>query len=152
MRGRTVLIYVLGVAVGVLLIVAAIQRREFSDAIVGVLVLGVVALVTPYGIRWIEGLFPRVRDAAELSAAPVVVYYAPFSPETDKLRLALGRYGKYARWVNVWRDPASSRRARELTDGREVSPTVVVDGELMEPLDPLELKERLRELAPTRKR
>lgn len=78
-------------------------------------------------------LFPRTqRDATarrEASASDVpLIYWRPGCIYCVRLRLALGRPGSQAVWVDVSRDDGASTRVRSVNGGNETVPTVFIDG------------------------
>jgi hypothetical protein len=78
-------------------------------------------------------VFPRSVTAAEAgrrSAADgrAVVYWRPGCAYCLRLRARLGWRARRAYWVNIWQDPAGAAAVREVNDGNETVPTVVVGG------------------------
>lgn len=140
------LIYVLGAACGVLLIIAGIKRGTWSDALTGVVILVVVAGLSPIGWRLVSRLFPQSHDPAELAGAHVVIYWRPLCAYCQRLRMRLGSSGKDAVWVNIWRDSEAAARIRAVNGGNETVPTVLIDGEAHTNPDPETVR---RALAPT---
>ncbi len=127
-HGRMYLLYLLAGACGGLLVVAALRRGTWSDAAVGVAIVVVVAVLSPPILKRIVGRFPRPVDPALIARSPVVIYWRPLCPYCAKLRDRLGRQGKKAVWVNIWRDPAAAAAVRQINGGDELVPTVLIDG------------------------
>lgn len=65
------------------------------------------------------------RRLAQETGAPLV-YWRPGCSYCLRLRMALGRAGTRAVWVDVTRDPAASDRVRAANRGNETVPTVFV--------------------------
>jgi mycoredoxin len=125
---RQYLLYLLGGACGVLLIIAAIRRGTWLDAVIGVAIVLVVLALSPPALKRIIGRFPQPVDAEVIRTAPVVIYWRPLSPYCARLREQLGRDRRKALWVNIWRDPDAAAMVRGLNNGDELVPTVIVDG------------------------
>ncbi|SFC83965.1 Glutaredoxin [Nocardioides terrae] len=96
----------------------------FSVVLLAVAVLVLLLTATPVP-------FPRSpgdaagRAEAEARGVPLI-YWRTGCTFCIRLRLALGRSGRRAVWVNVSRDPAASARVRSVNDGNETVPTVFV--------------------------
>ncbi|MFJ7336264.1 glutaredoxin domain-containing protein [Streptomyces sp. NPDC101116] len=78
-------------------------------------------------------VFPRSIDALEARRRSAVdgrpvVFWRPGCAYCLRLRIRLGHSARRLHWVDVWRDPAGSAAVREVNDGDETVPTVVVDG------------------------
>lgn len=69
----------------------------------------------------------EARRRAEATGAPVI-YWRTGCSYCLRLRLALGRSGAKAIWVDTTRDPAASARVRAANGGNETVPTVFVRG------------------------
>lgn len=69
------------------------------------------------------------RAQALESGRDVVVYWRPGCVFCERLRRGLGRDGRRAAWVDIWRDPDAAAYVRSVNDGNETVPTVVVGGE-----------------------
>jgi glutaredoxin len=76
----------------------------------------------PVSVSAAEG----ARAAAE---GKVVVYWRRGCPFTRRLRLAVGRRGARAVWVDIWADPDAAAYVRSVNHGNETVPTVVIAGE-----------------------
>lgn len=86
-------------------------------------------------------IFPRSVSAAEAGRRSAVdgravVYWRPGCAYCLRLRARLGWRARRAYWVNIWRDPAAAAAVREVNDGNETVPTVVVGGEAHTNPDP----------------
>ena len=95
-----------------------------SDLVVSALLLVAAWVLSP---RFFPSS-PTDRDARRLAretGAPVV-YWRPGCSYCLRMRMALGRAGKRAVWVDVTRDPAASARVRAANSGDETVPTVFV--------------------------
>ncbi|MDF1602635.1 glutaredoxin domain-containing protein [Nocardioides sp. YIM 152315] len=113
-------------------------------SVVVLVVAAVVLLVTVTPVA-----FPRSpgdaagRAAAEARGVPIV-YWRPGCTFCVRMRLALGRSGGRAVWVNIHRDPAAAARVRSVNDGNETVPTVFVGDEHRTNPPPSWVRERLR--------
>ena len=76
----------------------------------------------PVSVSAAEG----ARAAAE---GRVVVYWRRGCPFTRRLRLAVGKRGAQAVWVDIWADPDAAAYVRSVNHGNETVPTVVIAGE-----------------------
>jgi mycoredoxin len=85
----------------------------------------------------------EARRLAEETGAPVI-YWRTGCSYCLRLRLALGRLGSRAVWVDVSADPAASARVRAVSGGNETVPTVFVDGSAAVNPSPSWVRERLR--------
>lgn len=76
---------------------------------------------------------PQSVSAAEGARAAaegrVVIYWRKGCPFTRRLRLALGKRGALAVWVDIWADADGAAYVRSVNDGNETVPTVVICGE-----------------------
>lgn len=97
-----------------------------SDLVVSAAMLLAAWVFSPW-------FFPRsptdveARRLADDTGAPVI-YWRTGCSYCLRLRLALGRAGHRAIWVDTTRDPAASARVREANEGNETVPTVFVGG------------------------
>ena len=66
----------------------------------------------------------------------VVIYWRPGCRYCQRLRGALGRDARQAKWVNIWQDPEAAAFVRSVNGGNETVPTVVLDGEPLTNPDP----------------
>jgi glutaredoxin len=73
---------------------------------------------------------PPLDDAAARAQAAArgvpLIYWRPGCAYCVRLRLALGRRGRRAVWVDVSRDERASARVRDVNGGDETVPTVFV--------------------------
>lgn len=93
-------------------------------------------------------VFPRSIGAAEAQRRSAddgrpIVYWRPGCTYCLRLRLRLGRRAHRLHWVNIWRDPAGAAAVREVNEGNETVPTVVVAGRPHVNPDPAWVRERL---------
>ncbi|MFI0717698.1 glutaredoxin domain-containing protein [Streptomyces sp. NPDC021224] len=121
--GLAVVLFVVGGCAGG----ALLARGDYAGGgafVGGFLVMGVVN--SPV-------VFPRSVTAAEAGRRSAedgrpVVYWRPGCAYCLRLRGRLGWRARRAYWVNIWRDPAGAAAVREVNDGNETVPTVVVGG------------------------
>ena len=73
----------------------------------------------------------------------VSIYWRPGCPYCLRLRMALGRLGERAEWLNIWEDEEAAAFVRSVNDGNETVPTVVIDGVALTNPRPAVVKERL---------
>lgn len=59
----------------------------------------------------------------------MVIYWRKGCPFTRRLRLALGKRGAQAVWVDIWDDAEAAAYLRSVNDGNETVPTVVIAGQ-----------------------
>ena len=119
--------------------VSAVVLCSMSDPVVGVAaaaVLLVAALVNSplrhdqSSSHW-EAQQRHVRDGS------IIIYWRPGCMYCMRLRLVLGREAKRAAWVDVWADPEGSAFVRDVNDGAETVPTVILrDGSPLTNPDP----------------
>ncbi|GAA2295384.1 glutaredoxin domain-containing protein [Streptomyces hawaiiensis] len=93
-------------------------------------------------------IFPRsigAREARQRSAVDgrPVVFWRPGCAYCLRLRIRLGWSARQLYWVDIWRDPAGAAAVREVNDGNETVPTVVVDGRSHTNPDPAWIRSRL---------
>ncbi|MER7482509.1 glutaredoxin domain-containing protein [Streptomyces sp. NPDC126510] len=93
-------------------------------------------------------VFPRsigAREAQQRSTVDgrPVVFWRPGCTYCLRLRIRLGRNASRLHWVDIWRDPAGAAAVREVNDGNETVPTVVVDGRSHTNPDPAWVRSRL---------
>ena len=94
--------------------------------------VGIVLAVLLLSSAWLVSplLAPRSPDwttAQELARARGVplILWKPGCTYCIRLRLALGRVGSRAVWVDIWADEDAAAATRELNDGNETTPTVI---------------------------
>ncbi|MFF7892225.1 glutaredoxin domain-containing protein [Streptomyces sp. NPDC007907] len=93
-------------------------------------------------------VFPRSIGALEAQRRSAVdgrpvVFWRPGCTYCLRLRIRLGRSACRLYWVDVWRDPAGSAAVREVNDGNETVPTVVVGGRPHTNPDPAWVRDQL---------
>ncbi|MEU7484745.1 glutaredoxin domain-containing protein [Streptomyces sp. NPDC042319] len=93
-------------------------------------------------------VFPRSVGALEAQQRSAgdgrpVVFWRPGCTYCLRLRFRLGRRARQLHWVNIWRDPAGAAAVREINDGNETVPTVVVGGQSHTNPDPAWVREQL---------
>lgn len=109
------------VAAGVIL---TFGKMHVSSVIIAAVLVALAVIVSPL-------FFPRSdsdaagRELASRNGVPLI-YWRPGCSYCLRLRLALGRAGKRAVWVDVSRDGDASARVREFNHGNETVPTVFV--------------------------
>jgi glutaredoxin len=136
--GTPVLLAVCGAVAGVLLML----RGDVASGIAFLVGFCVLAgthspLVFPRSVTAQEA-----RRRSEADGRPVV-YWRPGCAYCLRLRARLGRGGRKAHWVNIWRDPAGAAAVREVNDGNETVPTVVVAGTAYTNPEPAWLRQQL---------
>ncbi|AXL88969.1 hypothetical protein C4J65_12065 [Streptomyces sp. CB09001] len=93
-------------------------------------------------------VFPRpvgAREARRRSAADgrPVVFWRPGCTYCLRLRLRLGRRARRLHWVDIWRDEAGAQAVREVNDGNETVPTLLVAGRAYTNPDPAWVREQV---------
>lgn len=91
--------------------------------------LGIILLLAAVGFSPL--FYPRSLDdaaaRAEAAARGVpLIYWRPGCTYCFRMRVALGKIGRKAVWVDVSRDDRASARVREVNGGNETVPTVFV--------------------------
>lgn len=111
-------------AIALLTAWTAWSERHVLVQAVAVLLLGLTAAwwVSPLNGRG----GPRQRDVEGTDR--VVVYWRPGCIFCIRLRGALGRDRRKARWVSIWADEEAAAYVRSVNGGNETVPTVVIDG------------------------
>src|SRR5690606_31884692 len=61
----------------------------------------------------------------------VAIYWRPGCPFCAALRARIGKYADRAAWVNIWEAPEGAAFVREVNQGNETVPTVVINGEAL---------------------
>lgn len=113
-----------GLTAGVAVMLLATGWLDVTTAVVSGLLLLLAWLFSPF-------FFPRSpRDAVAWQQAVdsdvPLIYWRPGCSYCVRLRLALGRTGSRAIWVDVSRDDDASARVRRVNGGDETVPTVFV--------------------------
>ncbi|MFJ2894064.1 glutaredoxin domain-containing protein [Streptomyces sp. NPDC087218] len=112
-----------GAAAAVALALGGSPGSGAALLLVFVLVAGVNSpLVFPKSIGAAQA---RRRSAAD---GRPIVFWRPGCTYCLRLRIRLGRDAHRLHWVNIWRDPDGATTVREVNDGNETVPTVVVAG------------------------
>lgn len=107
---------------GVAVLLLARGWSEVGPVAVSGVLLVLAWLVSPW-------FFPSsqndvsARNEAHASGVPLI-YWRPGCIHCLRLRLALGRTGNRAVWMDVSRDEDASARVRDTNDGDETVPTV----------------------------
>lgn len=73
----------------------------------------------------------------------VVIYWRPGCGFSARLQAVLDDLGERAVWRNIWEDEDAAAYVREVNDGNETVPTVVLDGEPVTNPDPQRVRDRL---------
>lgn len=121
----------------------AFERPEASTVVVAVVFLVLAVLLSPL-------LFPRstseatARQRAEETGVPLI-YWRPGCVYCTRLRLALGRLGRRAVWVDVSCDADAAARVRAHNNGDETVPTVFVGDAARTNPPPGWVRERIRD-------
>ena len=68
-------------------------------------------------------------DAQRAAQDGVAIYWRPGCPFCLALRMRIGTYADRAAWVNIWEDAEAAAYVREVNQGNETVPTVVIRGE-----------------------
>jgi mycoredoxin len=128
--------------IGFMLAGSLIDQSLIMALFIGVAYAGMAIMFSPLA-------FPRsltAVDAQHRSAADglPVIYWRPGCRYCLRLRFRLGRAGARAHWVDIWRDPAGAAAVREVADGNETVPTVVLGGQPFVNPDPAWLRGRLQ--------
>jgi mycoredoxin len=94
-------------------------------------------------------IFPRSLPAAEAQRRSAtdgrpIIYWRPGCPYCMRLRTTLGATSRRAYWVDIWKDPEGAAAVREVADGNETVPTVILAGAPHVNPDPRWLRSRLR--------
>ncbi len=126
---------------------AAVAAGQISEGNVGA---GATLLLVFLALAGVSSplLFPRSIDAGEAQRRSAVdgrpvVFWRPGCAYCIRLRVRLGRDGRRAHWVNIWRDPAAAAAVRAVNDGNETVPTVFVAGRPHTNPDPAWLRAQL---------
>lgn len=112
------------------LVATAVVVLAFFDgswavaAAIAVLLLAAAWYLSPLSggktVPWAE----LSRQPAELR--PVVIFWRPGCVFCMRLRASLGRTGRKALWINIWRDADAAAFVRETNQGNETVPTVLL--------------------------
>lgn len=91
------------------------------------------AAIVLLGVAWVVSPLAFPAPAAPGSTVGrqcTVVYWRPGCTYCLRLRWSLGRFARRATWVDIWADEEAAKFVRQVNDGNETVPTVVVDGEV----------------------
>lgn len=78
----------------------------------------------------------------------VIIYWRPGCMFCTRLRWRLGPLGRRATWVDIWSDPEAAAFVRDVNDGAETVPTVILsDGEAHTNPDPALVRAHLDEMS-----
>ncbi|MFT4469434.1 glutaredoxin family protein [Arthrobacter sulfonylureivorans] len=116
-------------AAAVALLVSSGRDGDWLAGIVfAALLLAAAWVVSPlFGGR--QEPWASIKDKND--AGVVVIFWRPGCVYCLRLKASLGRSGRRARWVNIWRDPDGAAFVREHNDGNETVPTVLLGGEVL---------------------
>ncbi len=114
-------------------------------------VVGLAVAVVLLVLAWVLSpwFFPRsetdaaARELASTRNVPVI-YWRPGCSYCLRLRIALGRAGNRAVWVDISRSDAASCRVREVNGGNETVPTVFVGSSPQVNPSPQWVRDRLK--------
>lgn len=115
----------LAVAAGVVALFALVTTR--SATTVGIAVVaccGLLALAWPW--RTPQDVSHWAAQESNVRDGRVIVYWRPGCPACLRLRTGLGRGGRFASWVDIWADDEAAAFVRDLNDGNETVPTVIL--------------------------
>lgn len=126
---RSMVLYVVGAACAGAFLAAGLTGGSGRDLVIGLVVLAAVAVCSPVGLRPLSRLVPQHTSPETIAAAPVVIFWRPWCPYCQRLRGRLGPAGRGALWVNIWRDRDAAARVRQINEGNETVPTVLIGGE-----------------------
>lgn len=110
-------------ALAALVLLIPNARDVLSTSVGIVLLLAAVGLSPLFYPRSVDDSSARTQAAAR--GVPLI-YWRPGCSYCFRLRIALGRAGRKAVWVNVSRDDRASARVRSVNAGDETVPTVFV--------------------------
>lgn len=89
----------------------------------------------------------EVLTMTDTDARPdVVIYWRPGCGFCAMLKARLGAVRDRATWVNIWEDEQGAAFVREVNDGNETVPTVVIDGVAHTNPSPRLVLERLQQV------
>ncbi|KPC83030.1 membrane protein [Streptomyces sp. NRRL WC-3753] len=93
-------------------------------------------------------VFPRSVGAVEARRRSAVdgrpvVFWRPGCAYCMRLRIRLGRKARRLYWVDIWRDEAGAELVREVNDGNETVPTLLLAGRAHTNPDPAWVREQV---------
>lgn len=135
-------LWIPALAATVLLVGSALNEGSYVGAAAYAVVGGAFSWwLSPWqGMRGVCQADVEQLPAGEL---PVVIYWRQGCAYCTRLRARLGRAGRQALWVNIWKDPDAAAFVRSVNGGDETVPTVVVDGETSTNPDPAAVRAAL---------
>jgi glutaredoxin len=111
-----------------LLVSSGRDGNRLADIVFAVLLLAAAWAVSPlFGGR--REPWASLKDNNDDGG--VVIFWRPGCVYCLRLKVSLGRSGRGAHWVNIWRDPEGAAFVREHNDGNETVPTVLVGREVL---------------------
>ncbi|HIT74427.1 MAG TPA: hypothetical protein IAA98_02455 [Candidatus Avipropionibacterium avicola] len=139
----------LGITLVIALALGWVAWSVGDGAWAGYVIAAVAVLVSAwwrFPLRGSRSDHPGGRDADGDWATPVVIHWRPGCMYCSALRARLGRTGRRATWVNIWKDPVGRDYVRSVNDGNETVPTVVIDGTAHTNPPPELVRQRLEQL------
>ncbi|MFJ4271389.1 glutaredoxin domain-containing protein [Streptomyces coelicoflavus] len=93
-------------------------------------------------------VFPRSVGAVEARRRSAVdgrpvVFWRPGCAYCMRLRIRLGRKARRLYWVDIWRDEVGAELVREVNDGNETVPTLLLAGRAHTNPDPAWVREQV---------
>jgi glutaredoxin-like protein len=136
-------LWIVLLALVVVVVGASLWQGDWIFA--GVYALGGLALVW-WTAPWRGGRTTTHQEVLAMpeSERPVVIYWRPGCGFCQRLKTHLGQDGERATWVNIWQDEQAAAFVREVNEGNETVPTVVIDGVPHTNPSPAVVLERLR--------
>jgi glutaredoxin len=99
----------------------------------------VLAEIDPEAATAFQASQPAPESVAEEPEADVVIYCTPWCPDCRKAREYLAQRKIDYVEVDISRDRAAAQRVRDWADGKEVTPTFKIRGEVLVNFDPAKL-------------
>ena len=116
---------------GVAALVSKGQDGEWLAGIIfATLLLAGAWAVSPFFGSRRAALWTALRDQTD-DPGRVVIFWRPGCVYCLRLRATLGRDGRAAHWVNIWRDREGAAFVRQHNHGNETVPTVLLGGEVL---------------------
>lgn len=109
--------------------VVAVFALVVAHSPLAVCLSGVVAvglLVGAWSWRAERGVSHWDAQAHNVREGRVIVYWRPGCAACYRLRLSLGQRGRRASWVDIWADDEAAAFVRDLNQGSETVPTVIL--------------------------
>lgn len=120
----------------------ASEGDTLATVVAAVVLLGLTWWVSPLRLR--ASTSHRIAYEHHTRDGAAVIFWRPGCVYCTRLRLRLGNERRRAIWVNVWTDDEASEFVRELNDGDETVPTVLIGDAVMTNPDSGVLRSRLR--------